>query len=582
MLPFNDSPTLTALRRRFLLEKPERVNPWLRGEHPQIAAYVLNWVGDTERLAEFLKPLSLAHQADLLHRIGRFEQWLAPSPYQEEVMVAGLRQISPYLREAKPAMAEEDTPPHRGLALVQAYLNTLAPETAQRLTLELEDLEPRVGRIHTNLYPAVAGRPPHSQPSLHGQLATFCDILMHHFSLIGLENSQVFPESVEMVSAENLSQTMSADRLSFAVQEDKVTLFYVMCAPRLFYHYLESTFSGNRPLSMHQTLRPKLTFVEQSMAETFVRNLSVYLQQCFFPAEEREVPVVDLYNLNSLHTSLTALKRTPLLVATLNVQVGRIRAGALELVLTPEYQELIRTNHGADAFQDLLAPLLPTSGSSPAEDPAQSKKKKKKTKSTDPIHNLSDDDVASLGESLENYLWQSEMEEAEKVADQQPDGPPQGMDMLLQGYSPEEVTQVVLESTEDQEWMAELHYYYGSRLLQRKNFQDAADALSRTIEINPRHTFAQLLLAAAQGELGLYFQEVLTYKKLIGREQCLPEAYVLLARRLSFLKRADQAFDAMMQAVDNGFQHKEIVDNDPCFAPLRQSVRWRHYLSQNP
>ncbi|MDH4225170.1 MAG: hypothetical protein OEW12_05950 [Deltaproteobacteria bacterium] len=599
MLFNTDSQSLNALRHRFLIEKPERVNDWLWGEHPQISAFILNWVGDVEKLSGFLKPLSMDQRTDILYRISQLDPGLTPSPFQEDILVEALRQVSPYLMEAGEELAREDTPPQRGYALFQGYLNTQPREGVDKLLARLEDYDGVLARLSGSLYGYSTGGSESSPPSFYGLLNTYCDLLNYHFGVLGLQPALVYQEGLEMISAEKYMEDMKGEWLAFQAKDvQNTSVFYMMASPQLFYHFLEASFSAAKPMMFHNILRPKITFLEKEVALAFTRTLVDYLFLVLFQKEARDTPQVMESDDQAMVEDMGRMGKTPLVAVRFGLKFGHTQAGNLELLLTPPLLEALTGLWGEGLFQEVVGPLLADGPSQakladtgttdhPSHRPGPPAKKEKPAKkksgpSQEGPDSATGSDSGEISRNLEQYLWENELEEAENQSGQPSGVEETPFDLLLKGYSIGEIATLEEKTVQNREWMADIHYFYGSRLLQEKLYQDAAEALERSVAADPDHIQAQLLLAAAWGESGFYFKEILAYKTLIAKGRCIPEVYVLLSRRLSFLRRVDQAFDAMRKALDHGFQHREVLNNDVCFQHLRNSTKWRQYLAQNP
>ena len=84
-----DPTSLQLLRHRFLMEHPDLVTQWLWEEHPQTAAFLLNWLGAPPVLAAYMTPLPALQQADVLHRIASLGVDHQPTAFHEEMAVHG-------------------------------------------------------------------------------------------------------------------------------------------------------------------------------------------------------------------------------------------------------------------------------------------------------------------------------------------------------------------------------------------------------------------------------------------------------------------------------------------------------------
>ncbi|MDH4120750.1 MAG: hypothetical protein OEV94_03510 [Deltaproteobacteria bacterium] len=554
MAELQGSPTLRTLRSRFLQEDATRLNRWLADEHPQISAFILNWVGDAGRLAGYLAGKDQEDQADVLFRVSRMDWDLTPTPFQEEIMVEALRQISPGLRKVEDAVEPEAGSPVRGLPLVLEAMERLEADRRETLLGELDLLDHLLARVARQ---TLAGRGPlagAAPRSFFGLMNGYCDMLTHQFSVMGMESGMVYLESMETVSAVAWPESMNRDRMVFQVGMEDAQAIYVLASPRLFYHYLEFAFSSTKPLAYHSVMRGRVTFLEEQVAQDFVRTLAEYLLQVLYHQPPSEPPMVSSVAWERLEGDMKALDQAPVVITRLAFQFSGSMAGELEMAIPPTMMTALEKVHGPDLFRE--EPQAALELETPTAD----------TKKQPPRE-----------ETLEEMLWSTELEDADSAAI--PEGKEHPMDFLLRGFAPQAFPALETDTEEGREWLADTHYYYGSRFLQRRMYPDAMESLDFALQLNPQHHFARLLLAAAWGETGQYMKEIMVYKDLAARGRCVPETQVLLARRLSYLKRVGEAFDTLMEAIKEGFQHLEIVNNDVCFHPLRNSVQWRQYLA---
>jgi hypothetical protein len=304
-----------------------------------------------------------------------------------------------------------------------------------------------------------------------------------------------------------------------------------------------------------------------------------------------------MVNPASLPEELASYGKTPLLSCQFTVKIGQTVAGKIGLLWPPSHLRELRAITGNDLFENLIPDTLPV----PRKGGGGASGRKRARKALAPPGAVpegpravppggpepeapppagepgTEGDDAAL--SLEEFLWRIELEEAEKAGRKIAGRPLQPIDLLLQGYDPQQIARLGSGSRAEKERLAHLHYQYGSRFFQLGQYAEATEALERATAANPRHEGAQLLMAAAWGEQGMYFKEILAYKKMVSEGVALTEAQVLLARRLSFLGRADEAFQALEAAIQRGFHAKDIVEADPCFRALRRGVKWRQYLA---
>ncbi len=592
-----DSPVLQQLRHRFLIEEPSRVTEWLWEEHGQTAAFLLNWMGDVTLLSAYLAPLPTLQQADILYRIASLDPSLPLSPLQEDILVESLRRISAYVREAGEEMIPDDPPPLRGERLYRAFLETLNEEESRNLAEQMAEVDPVLARLSAGLVPAQPsedGASGGEGRTFHGLLNTYSDLLGHVLSSYHFGNTVVYPEAVEMVSAAGFAEDAPAQVIAFRVRHaGSESCLYLLISPGLFYHYLETAFGSAHPRFLQGGTKPELSAIEWRMARTLAQTLADKLAVAMGFDEEESAYRPEPIEPSDLPAELAGYGKTPLLSCQLTVKIGQSLAGKIGLLVPPSHLRELHDAEGGDLFEELIPrtpappprrPALVTAGAGEAQDEAGDGPQAEEG-SPEPL-NAGAAEFAPIGGqaddptvSLEDFLWRIELEEAENTGGPTAGRTPQPIDLLLQGHDPRQIASDAEGSREEKERLADLHYQYGSRFFQLGKYDEATEALDEALDANEKHEGAQLLLAAAWGEQGMYFKEILAYKKLIAERAALTEAQVLLARRLSFLGRADDAFQALESAIGLGFQPQDIVEADPCFKSLRRSVKWRQYLA---
>lgn len=582
--------SLAALRQRFRLENPNTIADWLLGEHPQTAAFVVNWIGDVNLMQVFLESLPAPQQADLLCRIGYLDATRPLDSFQADLLVEALHAVMPGPRSVSGEEPADEETHLAGLSLVQAYCEELDEAEFETLILELEELDRNLARLCHNRYTAVHGEEPQARRrNIHAVLNLLCDFISYQFNRSLAARTTVYVDAVELQSDEAYAASLARDAAGFKVVDgsDGVVML-LRFAPRLLYHFLEMSYGAPRPFLHANFEKTVMSPLEVHAAEVFAKDLARALLEALEPhADARELAVGYLRG-EALHEQVAELGEDAVVAARLSVKVAKTMIGGVELVFPASQVQL----DGAEDSGFLAGLLPPTRGSGPrggttallAADPPPGG-----DAPGAPIPGVSRNgdelpatDGFQFDENLEELLFESSLEDAELAQDVESEPTFSPLDLLLQGYSAQEVEAVVPHSVAEQERMAGVHYAYGSILFQREHYAEAADAFAEVLEYDAGHANAQLLQAAAWGEQGLYLKEILTYKRLIAEESCLPEVLVLLSRRLSFLGKVDEALHALKSAVNMGFHALEIVDTDPCFVPLRSSPRWQQFTVNHP
>lgn len=581
-----DSSGLNALRHRFLIEEPSRLTEWLWDEHPQTAAFLLNWMGSPRMLAAYLQPLPSLQQADILFRIASLDPEQAPTALQEEILIDSLRRVSSYLREAGEELIPDDVPPIRGERLYQAYLESLGAGDRKTLLENMEEVDSVLARLGGSLVPRPSEGQTSGDRTFHSVINTFGDLLSHEFTRLGLNSVVVFPDTVEMVSAAGFAHDSPTMLLPFRLMHGPSrSNLYVLLTPSLFYHYLECAFGAHRPHFLNNPGKPELSEIDGRVSLALAGLLGEALALVIGLGEGSSGYQPEAIDPGELSDELAGFGKTPLLSCQFTVKLGQTVAGKIGLLWPPSHLRELQALTGSDLFQNLIPDTLPSSkkGGAGAGGRKRGRKAIAAPVGTPPAAGAPGADAKSDGDdptlSLEEFLWRIELEEAEKAGGNLVGRAPQPIDLLLQGYDPQQIARQGGGSQEESQRLADLHYQYGSRFFQIGQYAEATEALERAIHANPKHEGAQLLTAAAWGEQGMYFKEILAYKKLVSEGVALTEAHVLLARRLAFLGRADEAYQALDGAIQRGFQPKDIVEADPCFKSLRRSVKWRQYLA---
>jgi len=582
--------SLAALRQRFRLENPNNIADWLLGEHPQTAAFVINWIGDVNLMQVFLETLPVPQQADLLCRIGYLDASRPLDSFQADLLVEALHAVMPGPRSVSGEETDDDDAHLAGLSLVQAYCEELDEAEFETLILELEELDRNLARLCHNRYTAVhAEEPQERQRNIHAVLNLLCDFISYQFNRSLAARTVVHVDAVELQSNEAYAASLARDAAGFKVVDssDRVVVL-LRFAPRLLYHFLEMSYGAPRPFLHANFEKTVMSPLEVHAAEIFAKDLARALLEAVEPhADARELAVGYLYG-DALHAQLADLGEDAVVAARLSVRVAKTMIGGVELVFPASQVQMdgaedggfyaglvpaIRGNNPRGSSTEWLATDAPPDGDAPGA----------------PIPGLARDgedlpvtDEFQFDENLEELLFESSLEDADLAQDVDTEPTFSPLDLLLQGYSAQEVDSVVPQSLAEQERIAAVHYSYGSILFQREHYAEAADAFAEVLDYDAGHANAQLLQAAAWGEQGLYLKEILTYKRLIAEENCMPEVLVLLSRRLSFLGKLDEALHALKSAVNMGFHAIEIVDTDPCFLPLRSSPRWQQFTVNQP
>ena len=590
-----DPTSLQLLRHRFLMEDPDLVTQWLWEEHPQTAAFLLNWLGAPPVLTAYMTPLPLLQQADVLHRIASLGVDHQPTAYHEEILIDALRRISPYLREAGSDLTAEDPVPKRGVRLIRPYLGVLNTEELQQLLEQMAEVDPAFARVGA-LLGAQASTGNETSDTVHGILNGYCDLLGFAFSRCFSAQTVVYPERVDMVAASGFADEDLGRRIPFrlALAGCDSHAILLISTP-LFIRYLEYAFGSGTPYQFQDVAKPELSGIEIEVAVSLGQILAGYLDVALGLDEEGDGYQVEPFPADDLAAELKEFGKTPILDAQLTFKVGQALSGGITLLMPPSHLVDLQSKVGKALFDTLLGGALPgppaptdshgaaTGAGASSERPLADFEAKLDagagdgdSPDRDDAHSPADDDDPSG--TLEEFLWKIELEEAEKAIEEIEPRPAQPLDLFLRGYAPEKIAEWQTVSGEEKERLAELHYFYGTQLFQKGLFADAAEALEKTVTEHSGHEGGRLLLAAAWGELGLYFKEIVAYKKLIAEGLALPESQVLLARRLSFLGRTDDAFTALKAANDLGYQPEDIVEADPCFRALQKSVKWRQYL----
>jgi hypothetical protein len=579
----SDSNGLKQLRHRFLMEEPARLTEWLWEEHPQTAAFLLNWLGDSRMLSAYLRPLPPLQQADILHRIASLDPDEPLSPLQQEILVDTLRRVSSYLREAGAELIPDDPLPIRGERLYRAHLDSLTEEDRKALLVQMEEVNGLLARLGSNLMarPGEAGGG--EERTFHFLMNAYGDLLSHNLSCRGFGTTLVFPDTVEMVSAAGFVQDAPVQLLPFRLMHaESRSGLYLLLSPSLFYHYLECAFGAQRPQFLHRPSKAEFSEIDSHVALTLAATLADALALVIGLEGAQGGYQSNPVDPAELSEELSAFGKTPLLSCQFTVKIGQTVAGKIGLLWPPSHLRELRALTGSDLFQNLIPETLPVPrrGSGGAAGRSRARKAMPMPGSvTFPAGGEGGGEGEESALSLEEFLWRIELEEAEKASGQVSGRPTQPIDLLLQGYEPQQIARQGGGSREEKERLADLHYQYGARFFQIGQYAAATEALERAMAANAHHEGAQLLMAAAWGEQGMYFKEILAYKKMVAEGAALTEAQVLLARRLSFLGRAEEAFQALEGAIQRGFQPKEIVEADPCFKSLRRSVKWRQYLA---
>lgn len=586
----SNASSLAALRQRFRLENPNNIADWLLGEHPQTAAFVINWIGDVNLMQVFLETLPVPQQADLLCRIGYLDATRPLDSFQADLLVEALHAVMPGPRSVSGDDAAEEDAHLAGLSLVQAFCEELEETEFEALILELEELDRNLARLCHNRYMVVHGEASEDkQRNIYAVLNLLCDFISYQFNRSLAARTVVHVDAVELQSEQAYAASLARDAAGFKVVDssDRVVVL-LRFAPRLLYHFLEMSYGAPRPFLHANFEKTVMSPLEVHAAEIFAKDLARALLEAVEPqTDARELAVAYLYG-DALHEQVGELGEEAVVAARLSVKVAKTMIGGVELVF-PASQ--VRMDGAADSgFYAGLAPVLRGTGTRadgaallsadpPEDDDAPGAPIPSLTRDGD---DLPATDAFQFDENLEELLFESSLEDADlaQEVDSEPTFSP--LDLLLQGYSAQEVDAVVPQSLAEQERIAAVHYAYGSMLFQREHYAEAADAFAEVLIHEAGHANAQLLQAAAWGEQGLYLKEILTYKRLIAEENCMPEVLVLLSRRLSFLGKVDEALPALRSAVNMGFQAIEIVDTDPCFLPLRSSPRWQQFTVNQP
>ncbi|MBI3993911.1 MAG: hypothetical protein HY342_11610 [Candidatus Lambdaproteobacteria bacterium] len=583
-----NSDRLAALRRRFLMEDPSVVCDWLWGEHPQTAAFVLNWIGDLELVALYLSPLPTPQQADVLCRVCYLDVRRPLDALQQELLIEALQHINPRPRavdESGDTQDDDGEPALGGLPMAYAYLDLLPADEFDELILELEELDRNLARLCHNHCTAVREAEGGPQPhNLYGILNNFCDFIGYKFNRSLGARTVVFVDAVELQS--DAAQAREDDQGgSFKVtdEEGRVVVF-MRFSPRLLYHYLEMSYGAPRPFFHANFEKPSFTPLEQYVAVAFAGELANALLQVVDASHAEHELVTEFLDGDLLTRELAQLGEETVLRAALTVRMAKSTIGSVQLIFPASQLQAtdLDDTHPIGGLASLHqrserrggawgGPHVPTAvfGNENGQDEGEE----------DGGEQDGQDEDYADGD-LENLLFQSALEDAEEVQDKAYAAQPRPLDLLLAGYAPGDIEQLLPERDDELRRMANTHYHYGSILFQRELFPEATEALEQALRCNPDHGHAQLLQAASWGEQGLYLKEILTYKRLVAENRCLPEAFVLLARRLSFLGKINESLDALKKAYKMGFNANEIIETDPCFDPLRKSNRWRQFFNQ--
>ncbi|MBI4082922.1 MAG: hypothetical protein HY423_09965 [Candidatus Lambdaproteobacteria bacterium] len=576
--------TLVALRRRFLTEEPAKVTDWLWGEHPQTAAFVLNWLGEQGLARQYLQALSAAQQADVLSRISYLEPEDNPNPLQEELLVDALRQISPTLRQVGEELSREEPSARRGLALVQALLNLLSAEEFQELTTQLEVRDRNLARLCHSHYAVQRGGavPGQEKTNIYGLLNVYSDFVSFHLNRFLSVRSLVYVESVELLSPGALEDRLLPNGLSFRFNDSLARApFYMQITPRLLYHYLELAFGASRPYLMANFEKPEFTPTEQQIALSLADTLGRFLGQTLQPQGEPDAFKPETLEPGALVRALQGQRGRAVLLGALVVKLAQTTAGRILLLFPPSalLEGVAELPLGVSAPTLVQAP--------PAEPRRRAAGKPRATPADRIAADLGEDegepddegygDEELLRSDLEDLLWRDELEEAERLKPEPEAAGAAALDFLLRGYAPTDTAALLGEPDAGDAGQAALHHFYGNELFHHDHHAEAAAAFERALAGDPSLDHARLLLAVAWGEQGFYFKEVIAYKRLIDEKKCLPEAHVLLARRLSFLGKVSEAFASLRDGIAMGYDAQRAVESDPCFMALRRSPQWHSY-----
>ncbi len=125
-----------------------------------------------------------------------------------------------------------------------------------------------------------------------------------------------------------------------------------------------------------------------------------------------------------------------------------------------------------------------------------------------------------------------------------------------------------------------IHGFLGMVKHSQQRWEEAAQLLERAIEGGFATSLTYGQLASAQLHAGRNEEAVKNYEKAF--ELGIPPgvntrgvAWYNLACGYSRLGRKDKAFEALSQAVDEGFKNREAFDSDPDLAPLRTEARFQ-------
>ncbi|MHC4470234.1 MAG: tetratricopeptide repeat protein [Planctomycetota bacterium] len=107
----------------------------------------------------------------------------------------------------------------------------------------------------------------------------------------------------------------------------------------------------------------------------------------------------------------------------------------------------------------------------------------------------------------------------------------------------------------------------------------ALEAIAKHLDLHPDDARAYYLGACAHGMLGDGEKALEWAGRALVMGPAEPSVLYNVACLYSLQGKLEEAIDCLEKAVANGFAHKEWIENDTDFAPLRDSPRYMELLS---
>ena len=569
-----DKQQLTLLRQRFMLEDADTLVEWLWEEHPQSAAFVLNWTGSLRLAHSYLEPLPPSQQADVILRICYEDVQHALTNEQLALLAEVLREVAPTPRIVDSnALKALEKPVLRGLKLAVSYLAELDEDARTELLLELEAQDNILARICQDLAQTLADDDlrPHN---LHIGLNLFCDYLCYIFNRAFDARAVAYTHAVEFQSSQALLENIERYFWSFCVLDESRDLKgFIQLQPRMLYHYLEVICGAVK--AFHQTgfEKPDLTPLERQAALSLVQELATALWDSMHL--QKSALSVAFLSPEAFAAELRDQETETVLSVSFTLQFGSVNTGQLQLVLPAQRWGSVidkRSQPAPSASTDAYSTVEQMMSVGVDEVGA-----------LDAPAPIEDGDLTSdLSEaSLQDMVFLSALEDAENATQKAGgEGLKNPLDLLLRGHGPQDISAMSRSSAEDEDANSEanLHCHYAELLLRNGGLSEADQALQKALKLQPEFPHAQMLSALVQGEQGMYLREIVTYKRLIEAKSCLPEVLILMARRFSFLGKVQDASQALERTMKMGFPVREIVETDDAFRAVRRSPHWRRLL----